>query len=299
MGAEDAERVLDALFRRWADGIIHLMEVADHADTQAFGALVQIGREVRHRAIGAGRIERIVARHRLQQQGAILHRPGHRAGMVQRLRQRQHAAAAGQSVGRLDPGEPHKRRRAADRAAGIRAGAAQHQPGRDRRAGAGGRSGGEMGRVPRIARRRPGQIERGATDRELMRGELAHQNGSGVGPFADHDRIFSPGRYAPATSNGRWCGYRRCCKCPCVRSGCRRAVLFVLADIIRASAALASAMARSSVTSRKLCSVGSRLLMRSRQIRVSSTGESCFAAISFAASAMVRNASITSPQGRR
>ena len=57
--------------------------------------------------------------------------------------------------------------------------------------------------------------------------------------------------------------------------------------MIAASAARASASARSSVRCTKACSRSSSLCTRSRQAWVSSTGESCFAAISLAASAMV------------
>ncbi len=154
------------------------------------------------------------------------------------------------------PAMPHKRGRAADRAAGVGAGAAQHQPRRHRRAGAGGRSGGEMVGVPRIARRRPGQIEGRAADGEFMRRQLAQQHRAGLGPFPHYDGVLGWARCAPAGGNARSCGCRRCCRCPCGRSGCRRAGPSTRPTCMRASAALASAMARSSVTSRKLCRRG-------------------------------------------
>ena len=62
--------------------------------------------------------------------------------------------------------------------------------------------------------------------------------------------------------------------------------------IMRSSEARASAIARSSVTSRKLCRPGSMRAMRSRQAGVSSTGEICLAAIWRAASEIVRNGCI-------
>src|SRR5260370_16871384 len=66
-----------------------------------------------------------------------------------------------------------------------------------------------------------------------------------------------------------------------------------LPAIIRASAARASDMARSSVNRMKLCSTESRLRIRARQCCVSSTGESLRDAISRDASEIVRNSSIS------
>ena len=69
-------------------------------------------------------------------------------------------------------------------------------------------------------------------------------------------------------------------------------------DICRASAALASASARSSVTRRNALSCGSRRRMRSRCVLASSTGDSCLAAMRRAASAMVRTDISPAPRRR-
>ena len=61
-------------------------------------------------------------------------------------------------------------------------------------------------------------------------------------------------------ASARSCGCRRCCRCPCGRSGCRRAAPSHGPAIIRASAARASASARSSVSRMKACSVSSSAL---------------------------------------
>src|SRR5260370_19365957 len=66
-----------------------------------------------------------------------------------------------------------------------------------------------------------------------------------------------------------------------------------LPAIMRASAARASDMARSSVNRMKLCSTESRLRIRARQWCVSSSGESLRDAISRDASEIVRNSSIS------
>src|SRR5271170_1825006 len=63
--------------------------------------------------------------------------------------------------------------------------------------------------------------------------------------------------------------------------------------ITRASAARASRRARSSVTTTKLCSIGSIRRIRARQCCIRSTGETLWAAIRRAALVMVRNSSIS------
>ena len=90
-------------------------------------------RVIRDRPVGAGGVARIVAGERLQHQRAILGGPRHRADMVEAEGGRRDAGAADETVGRLEPGDAAKGRRAADRAAGVGADAAEDQPGRDRR----------------------------------------------------------------------------------------------------------------------------------------------------------------------
>ena len=164
------------------DPVVGLEEMARHADAQALHALAETGGEIGCRTIGAGGIVRVVPGHRLQQQRAVLDSPGERAGVVQRVGQRQYAGARAQAVSGLDTGQTAQRRGTADRAAGVRPGAAQHHAGGDRGAGAGGRSGSEIFRVPRVARRRPGQVEGRAAHGELVRRQLAQHDRSGLGP---------------------------------------------------------------------------------------------------------------------
>ena len=95
------------------------------------------------------------------------------------------AEAADQAVGRLQPGQAAQRGRVADRAAGIGAERAHHQPRRDAGTRAAGRSTGEMLAVPRIACRRPGQVEGRTTVGELMRRQLAEQDGTGLMQLRD------------------------------------------------------------------------------------------------------------------
>ena len=75
---------------------------------------------------------------------------------------------------------PHSAAGPADRAAGVGAQRAGHKPGGDRRAGAARRAAGEMLAVPRIARRRPRQVERRAAMREFVGRQLADQDRAGL-----------------------------------------------------------------------------------------------------------------------
>ena len=62
-------------------------------------------------------------------------------------------------------------------------------PGRDRRAGARGRSRREVLAVPGIARRRPGQVERRSAKGELVGGELAQHHRARLRPLGDGMRV--------------------------------------------------------------------------------------------------------------
>ncbi len=120
--------------------------------------------------------------------------------MVEAVRIGVDPAAADQPVGRLQPDDPAQCRRAADRAAGVGAERRRDEPGRDRRSRPARRAAGEMVAVPRVARRRPGQVEARAAMGELMGGELAGQNRAGVVELAHRCRIG--GRHGADTGFG-------------------------------------------------------------------------------------------------
>ena len=222
--AEEIHRRVDAGARGVRRAVVGLEEMPDHADAQPLHALAELGGEVRHRPGDARRILGIVAGHALQQQRAVLRRPGHRPGVIEREGERQDADAAAQAVGRLDAGDAAERRRSADRSAGVRPGAAQDQSRGNRRAGARGRSRREVLAVPGIARRRPRQVERRPAEGELVRRELAQHHRARLGPLLRRCARRASARCPAAAWNAPSCGCRRCCRCPCGRSGCRRAV---------------------------------------------------------------------------
>src|SRR5271156_4968277 len=100
--------------------------------------------------------------------------------MVEAERIRIDPVAADEPISRLQPDDPAQCGRATDRAAGIGAERAGNKAGGDRRPRTARRAAGEVLAVPWVARRWPGQIERGTAMRELMGRELAGQDGAGV-----------------------------------------------------------------------------------------------------------------------
>src|SRR3954470_6177408 len=89
------------------------------------------------------------------------------------------AGTTDQTICRLQADDAAQRRRAADRPPGVGAERPGDKAGRNRGARAARRAAGEVIAVPRIARRRPRQIERRSTMREFMRRELAQQHPAG------------------------------------------------------------------------------------------------------------------------
>ncbi len=102
---------------------------------------------------------------------------------------REHAMPTDQAVGRLQPDQAAKRSRIADRAAGVAAERAEHEAGGDRGARTAARAAGDMRRVPRVARRRPGQIEGRAAMGEFVGRELAHQHAAGGAQLGGRGRV--------------------------------------------------------------------------------------------------------------
>jgi hypothetical protein len=153
--------------------------MADDADPEPFDAPAEPGGVIGHRLVGARRVERVVPGDDLQHQRVVAYRAGHRADVIEREGERHDAAAADPAVGRLHPGDAAHRRGVADRAAGIGAERGGEEPGGEAGAAAARRAAGEMVAVPRVARRRPGQVEAGAADRELVGRQLAEQDRAG------------------------------------------------------------------------------------------------------------------------
>src|SRR5262249_30001715 len=116
----------------------------------------------------------------LQDNGAILDAARQRPAMVEGVRVGEDTPAAYQAKGRHQASQTAQRGRAADRATSIRTEGHRYQARRHCRPGTARRTTGKTRQVPRIARRWPRQIERGAAVRKFVRGELAHEDGTGL-----------------------------------------------------------------------------------------------------------------------
>src|SRR6185369_10412461 len=86
-----------------------------------------------------------------------------------------HAIPADETVSRPQADDTTKRRRTANRAAGVGAERARHEPRRDGRSRTTARAAGEMLGIPWVARWGPGQIESRAAMREFMGSKLSEQ----------------------------------------------------------------------------------------------------------------------------
>ena len=188
-GTEDRQGRLEGSLDRVVRRIAALVECAHEADAHPFERARKCRTVVGERLIGAARIQRVVPGHRLEEEGAVLDRPGKRTRVVEGVGERQDAAARDEAVGRLDPGDAAVVGRPADRAAGIRAGPGEHQAGRDRGPGTTRGAAGEALGVPGIARGRKGQVEGGPAPGELVGGELAEHHSTRRREFGDGDRV--------------------------------------------------------------------------------------------------------------
>ena len=148
-----------------------------------------------HRQIERGRILRIEAGHRFEQDRAVADVAGHRPGLVEAGGEGDDAPARAAAVGRLDPGDPDEGGGLADRAAGVGAGDSGREPGRDRRRRAARASARGERRIAAVAPppgredRAPGAGLVGRAHRELVHVQLAEHSGAG-GEQIGADRQF-------------------------------------------------------------------------------------------------------------
>ena len=188
--------------------------MAHDADAQPLDVAGQGRAVVGQRVPRARRVLRVVAGDRLQQDRAILDGPGHRPGVVEAVRIGIDPVAADETIGRLQPDDAAKCRRAADRAAGVGAERRRDKPGRDRR--------------PRAARRATGEDARGSTGcapaatagRSSARHGRIHGSRACRSGSRRRRRAFAPsshrrrGRCRCRSGSARWCGCRRSRRCP-------------------------------------------------------------------------------------
>jgi hypothetical protein len=112
-----------------------------------------------------------------------------RTNMVEREGMRKDAAARDETVGRLEPDDAAGARRIAHAAAGIAAQCHREQACGHAGTRSRGRATGVMIRVPRIARRRPWEIEAGAADREFVSRKFAEHDCAGAAQTRHANRV--------------------------------------------------------------------------------------------------------------
>ena len=244
------------------------------------------GAVVGNRLLDAARVARIVAGNRLKKERAILDRARHGPAVIERERIRHDAVAAHEPVRRHEPRDAAEGRRTAYRASGVGAQRSGNEAGGQRGARAARGASGEVLEVPRIARGRPRQIERRSAVRELVRQQLAEEDGARVAQSARRRRVFV-GNVVDRD----------------LRAAARE-YAFGVVDVlererdavqrlreqrpaaISASARFASSVARSAVTVMNAFNCGSSASIRCSSASVSSTGESLPLRISDDASAI-------------
>src|ERR1700726_1487581 len=162
---EEFDRGVEGLDLFGIAGDIFGVEMADDADPQASDILAEQRPVVGYRLVRASRITRIMPGDHLEHQRVVAHRAGHRPDMVEGEGERRYAAAADPAIGGLHAGGAAHRGWIADRAAGVGAECRREEAGGKAGAAAARRAAAEMIAVPRVARRRPGQVEGRAADR--------------------------------------------------------------------------------------------------------------------------------------
>ncbi|MNN24111.1 hypothetical protein D3C81_1375290 [compost metagenome] len=160
------------------------------ADAQALQRGVEVGAVVRHRFVDAGGVLGVEAGHALQQQGAVFGGAGQRAALVEARRVGDHAPARNTAVGRLEAGEVGQRRRLADRATGVGAGAGRQQARGHGRGGTAGRTARHVFEVPRVLHRAVVAGLVGRAHGEFVHVGLAQGDHAGGGQLGDHGRVI-------------------------------------------------------------------------------------------------------------
>ena len=175
-GGEDPERLPD----HGVHPVVPAEGVARDAEPPApEGLAVEVLRQGGDEVVPPGRrdpirrrVLRVDPRHRREELGGVGDGAGHRPGRVLGVRDRHHAGARHQADGGLDPHDAVGRRRADDRAVGLRADGPRREVGRDGDAGA-------RARAARVAVERV-RVARLAADGAPAGGGAG---GAEVGPF--------------------------------------------------------------------------------------------------------------------
>ena len=129
---------------------------------------------MRRRGVGV-----VVAGHRREDVGGVLHGPRERADLIERRAEGEQAVARDAAVGRLEADDAAERARLADRAAGVGAERDRRQAGRHRDRGAAARPARDAIQRPRIARHAERRVLGRRAHRELVAVGLAEDDRAG------------------------------------------------------------------------------------------------------------------------
>ena len=155
------------------------------ADLQPRERLLEQFAVARHLGGERRRVARVVAGDRLEHEGAVGGRAGHRADLVEARRKRHEPAPADPAVGRLEPRDAAQAGWLTDRAARVGADGHGGHVGRHARGRAAARSAWCPREIPGVFHRAEGGVFIGAAHRELVHVRLADDHGIG-GPQPGH-----------------------------------------------------------------------------------------------------------------
>ena len=149
-----------------------------------------------------GRVRRVAALHRAQQQRGVGDVARERPGLVERGGEGDHPVAADRAVGGLEADDPAQRGGLADRAAGVGADRPRREAGGDGGGAAAARAAGDARAVPRVQRRAVGGVLGRRAHRELVLVGLAeHRRAGGLQSGAPTSRCTAGG--SPRGSSSR------------------------------------------------------------------------------------------------
>ena len=244
-----------------------------------------------NRNVNTANVERIVSRNNLQHSRRIANRLGQRTNMIQRPRKRNHASRRNAPISRLDPHAPAQRSGLADRSSRISTNRRITKPCSHSSSRSSRRSSSNVLRIPGIVNISEKADQRTAAISKLVQIVLAQNDRSRLPQSQRYLSILSGHAILVKPTGGR---------CPRAAVSIKS---FKATGIpckgprhspreISISAARASASADSAVTVIKAFSPGLSFSIRSRQARVSSTGETSFRLSRGASSTIVSKASI-------
>src|SRR5262245_31882273 len=174
------------ILRGWQ---IFLPVVTQHTDPESLYILPQRRTVIRDVTLDTASIAGIKSSNGLHNNGAIFDGAGEWPAMIEGVRVGDDTRTAYPAGRRHQANHTAQRSRTADRAASIGAKCHWHQSCGHGRTGATRGAASKMRQMPRIARRRPWQIEGRPAVRKFVRGQLAHEDRTGLAELTRSGRV--------------------------------------------------------------------------------------------------------------